>query len=91
MSENDEKLLENGHDDDERPIFDHKKASEGIKMACKAFDELDLTLFERWWAAHCIVISASGMLGEKYTELAAKLNAITPQDADDGKKGDVLL
>lgn len=58
---------------EDKPIFDKAKADLGIKMACEQFDKLGLTLVERFWACHCILQAASGLLGEKYSELADKL------------------
>lgn len=52
----------------DRKPFDKKRSDEGIKAACEAFDALDLTLMERWWALRCLEVSARALLGEKVME-----------------------
>ena len=52
----------------DREPFDKKRSDEGIRAACEAFDALDLTLMERWWALRCLEVSARALLGDKVME-----------------------
>ena len=60
---------------DEKPVFSIERANEGISAACEAFDSLDLTLTERWWAAKSVEIAARKILGDKFAELAEQWEA----------------
>lgn len=70
-----------GHSD--MPVFDKEKADQGITAACDKFDSLGLTLFERWWAAHCIETAAREMLGSAFEQLAERLGDALGVDASD--------
>ena len=71
---------------DERPIFNLEKANLGIKRACEAFDELELTLTERFWVCHCLVKAVSGLLGRKYSELEEMMREKHPEIAEKAEK-----
>lgn len=58
---------------EDRPVFDHAAVHEAVGRVCDLFDEMELTLFERFYVAHAVAVSASGLLGESYAELARKL------------------
>lgn len=55
---------------------------EAIKMVCSVFDDMGMTLSERFYTAHCIATSASAMLGEKYSELAEAIERDHPKIAE---------
>lgn len=57
----------------EMPVFDKSKSDLGIHMACEQFDKLGLTLFERWWACHCIENAARSLLGDAFGQLVERL------------------
>jgi len=57
---------------EDKPVFDKAKTDLGIQMACEKMDSLGLTLFERWWVAHCIEVAARGLLGEALDRLVEK-------------------
>lgn len=59
-------------DDDEREIFSKERLDLGIVAAFDAFEKLDMTLFECWYAAHVIETVTRVELGEKFEELAEK-------------------
>jgi len=63
----------------EAPVFDVERANEGIRKACQAFDDLDMTLSERFWACHCILAAASSMLGSKYAEIVDMMREKYPE------------
>ena len=52
-------------------VLDPKMVEKAINGMCGVFDELGLTLSERFYASHCVAVSAAAMLGEKYSDLAA--------------------
>jgi len=52
----------------DRKPFNKNRSDDGIKAVCEAFDALDLTLMERWWALRCLEVSARALLGEKVME-----------------------
>lgn len=58
---------------EDRPVFDYVTVNRAVEGVCDLFDELGLTLFERFYAAHAVAVAASGLLGENYAELSRKL------------------
>lgn len=69
----------------EKQVFDKKRVDEAIEAVCVAMDELELTMFERWFTVHCVEAAARGIMGEKFSEIAEKYGkelGIEPETID---------
>lgn len=69
---------------EDRPLFDIERTDEGIAAACDCFDELGLTLFERFWASFHIAIAALHILGISIGELREKYPELFRVGGEDG-------
>ena len=50
-------------------VYDHAREHAAIEAVCGLFDEMGLTLFERWHVCHCIDMAATQVMGEGLKEL----------------------
>lgn len=66
------RMAKKTRDDDEREIFSKERLDLGLEAAFDAFEKLDMTLFECWYAAHVIETVMRARLGEKFEELLEK-------------------
>jgi len=48
----------------DKPVFDAGKINEAISSVCGLFDEMELSLAERWWVVRHIEAAARKMMGE---------------------------
>ena len=67
-------------------VLDPKMVESAIKGVCDVYDGLGLTLSERFYASHCVAVSAAAMLGEKYSDLAAMIEEKHPEWAEKARE-----
>lgn len=66
----------------ERQAFDKAIVDEAIGALCEMMDDMELTLFERWWVTAHIAVTAKALMNARCRELADKFG-LDPLGAPD--------
>lgn len=69
---------------EDRPLFDRERVDGAIAAVCDRFDELGLTLFERFWVSFHIALAALHVMGLGMEELREKYPELFELGGQDG-------
>ena len=69
-------------------VFDLETVHEAIHRVCDVFDELEMTLDERFYTLHSLATSAAALLGRKYNELAEMIERDYPDLAEKARENE---
>lgn len=69
-------------------VFSLEVVHEAISRVCAVFDDMEMTLSERFYVLHCLATSAAAMLGMKYSEFAEIVERDYPELAEKAREND---